>query len=74
MALLDDKVRSEVEERFRELDGPVKIINFAFPWMLAIVLTMLISMQIGYRLTRVKGAILLVLYVAYIASAVKWLY
>ena len=28
MTLLDDKIRSEVEERFKELDGPVKIINF----------------------------------------------
>jgi cation:H+ antiporter len=53
---------------------PVKIINFAFPWMLVIVLTMLISMRIGYRLTRVKGIILFVLYVGYIATAVRWFY
>ncbi len=28
MALLDDKVRAQVEEKFKELDGPVRIINF----------------------------------------------
>jgi cation:H+ antiporter len=53
---------------------PVKIINFAFPWMLAIVLTMLASMRLGHRLTRPKGVLLFILYAAYIASAVKWFY
>jgi cation:H+ antiporter len=53
---------------------PVKIINFAFPWMLGIVLTMLICMRIGYRIGRVKGIILFALYVAYIATAVRWFY
>lgn len=51
-----------------------KTINFAFPWMLAIVFTMLLSMRLGYRLGRGKGVLLLVLYVAYIASAVRWFY
>ncbi|MCK4547828.1 MAG: calcium/sodium antiporter [Candidatus Eisenbacteria sp.] len=51
-----------------------KIINFAFPWMLAIVVTMLISMRTGYRLTRPKGVLLLAMYTAYIVTAVKWFY
>jgi len=53
---------------------PTNVINFAFPWMLAIVLTMLVCMRIGYRLTRPKGVLLIALYAAYIASAVRWFY
>ena len=58
----------------RPITVPTRIINFAFPWMLAIVITMLVAMRIGHNLNRTKGIILLVMYVLYIASAVKWFY
>ncbi|MBN2302100.1 MAG: calcium/sodium antiporter [Lentisphaerae bacterium] len=43
-------------------------IYFMFPWMLFIVGVMLISMRLGYTLTKRKGALLLALYILYIAS------
>ncbi len=48
-----------------------KIINFAFPWMLGIVLSMLLFMRIRHRLTRTKGILLILLYAAYLAMVVK---
>ena len=45
-----------------------KVVNFMFPWMLAIVLTMLGLMRIGYSLNRWKGLVLLVLCIAYLIA------
>jgi len=42
------------------------IINFSFPYMILIVLVMLVSMKIGCRIGKIKGLILLTLYVLYI--------
>ncbi len=45
-----------------------EVVNFMFPWMLAIVLTMLGLMRIGYSLNRWKGLVLLVLCIAYLIA------
>lgn len=42
------------------------IINFSFPFMIFIVVVMLASMKIGCRLGKVKGVILLGLYILYV--------
>ena len=47
---------------------PPDVVNFMFPWMLAIVLTMLGLMRIGYELNRWKGLVLLVLCIAYLIA------
>ncbi len=44
----------------------LKVMNFAFPYMILIVLTMLVAIRIGCRLGKTKGAILLGLYIVYI--------
>lgn len=43
----------------------LEVINFTFPYMILIVTVMLVSMHIGCRLTRAKGAVLFVLYILY---------
>ena len=45
-----------------------EIVNFMFPCMLVIVFTMLGLMRMGHRLQKWKGAVLLVLCVAYLAA------
>lgn len=47
----------------------LKVMNFAFPYMILIVLTMLVAIRIGCRLGKTKGAILLGLYVIYLFLA-----
>lgn len=47
---------------------PADVVNFMFPWMLAIVLTMLGLMRIGYELNRWKGLVLLALCIAYLIA------
>jgi len=44
----------------------LKIMNFAFPFMILIVATMLVAMRIGCRLGKTKGIILLSLYLIYL--------
>ncbi len=44
------------------------VVNFMFPWMIAIVLTMLGLMRIGYELSRWKGIVLMVLCGVYLAN------
>jgi cation:H+ antiporter len=44
----------------------LKIMNFAFPFMILIVATMLLAMRIGCRLGKIKGLILLGLYLIYL--------
>jgi cation:H+ antiporter len=44
----------------------LKVMNFTFPFMILIVLTMLVAMRIGCRLGKAKGFILLALYILYI--------
>ena len=51
-----------------------EIINFAFPWMLGIVLTMLLLMRIGHRLTKIKGVVLILIYAAYVVMIVREFY
>jgi cation:H+ antiporter len=48
-----------------------KVINFTFPFMILVVLTMLVSMRIGCRLGKVKGFILFVLYILYLILTLK---
>ena len=47
---------------------PANVVNFMFPWMLAVVLTMLGLMRIGYELNRWKGLVLLALCIAYLIA------
>ncbi len=47
----------------------LKVMNFAFPYMILIVLTMLVAMRIGCRLGKIKGALLLALYIIYLFLA-----
>jgi cation:H+ antiporter len=51
-----------------------RIIHFMFPWMLVIVITMLISMRIGYRMGKPKGIILLSLYGIYMLMTIRFFY
>ena len=44
----------------------VQVINFTFPYMILVVATMLVAMRIGCRLGKIKGMILLALYVVYL--------
>jgi cation:H+ antiporter len=43
-----------------------KIINFSFPAMIVVVVTMLIFLRTGWRLVRWEGFVLLGLYVIYL--------
>jgi cation:H+ antiporter len=43
-----------------------RFINFAFPWMIGIVALTLLFLRIRYRMGKVKGAVLLMLYALYI--------
>lgn len=58
----------------RPIHVETRIIHFSFLWMFLIVGTMLVSMRIGYKLGKIKGFILLFLYVAYILFSVKFFY
>ncbi|NIM59188.1 MAG: calcium/sodium antiporter [Candidatus Aminicenantes bacterium] len=49
----------------------LKVINFAFPFMILIVITMLVAMRIGCRLGKVKGFILFGLYIVYLVLTLK---
>jgi len=49
----------------------LKIINFAFPFMILIVITMLVAMRIGCRLGKIKGFILFGLYLLYLFLTLK---
>lgn len=42
------------------------IINFSFPYMILIVIVMLVSMRIGCRIGKIKGLVLLGLYILYV--------
>jgi len=44
----------------------VQIVNFTFPYMILVVVVMLIAMRIGCRLGKIKGLILLFLYLVYL--------
>jgi len=44
----------------------VEVVNFTFPYMILVVATMLIAMRIGCRLGKIKGLILVALYLIYI--------
>jgi cation:H+ antiporter len=49
----------------------LKIINFAFPFMILIVIAMLVAMRIGCRLGKMKGFILFGLYILYLFLTLK---
>ena len=55
---------------FASVVNPIKvdldIINFLFPFMILIVVVMLVSMRIGCRLGKIKGFVLLGLYLVYL--------
>ncbi len=51
-----------------------RVILFAFPWMLAIVVTMLLLARLGYRLERWKGGMLMAMYGAYLALTILLFY
>ncbi len=50
----------------------LRVINFAFPFMILVVLTMLVSMRIGCRLGKIKGIILFGLYLIYLFITLKF--
>ncbi|NIO50004.1 MAG: calcium/sodium antiporter [Candidatus Aminicenantes bacterium] len=50
----------------------LKIINFAFPFMILIVITMLVAMRIGCRLGKIKGLVLLGLYFLYLYLTLRF--
>ncbi len=50
----------------------LKIINFAFPFMILIVITMLVAMRIGCRIGKMKGFVLFGLYILYIFLTLKF--
>jgi len=50
----------------------LKIINFAFPFMILVVITMLVAMRIGCRLGKMKGFILFGLYILYLFLTFKF--
>jgi cation:H+ antiporter len=50
------------------LEVKPEVVNFMFPWMIAIVLTMLGLMRIGHQLSRWKGAVLMVLCIVYLIN------
>jgi len=50
----------------RPIKVELNVINFSFPYMILIVITMLVSMRIGCRLGKMKGFILLGLYILYL--------
>ncbi|MBN1272188.1 MAG: calcium/sodium antiporter [Candidatus Aminicenantes bacterium] len=50
----------------------LRTIDFAFPFMILIVLVMLVSMLIRCRLTKIKGVILLLIYGFYLFLTVKF--
>ncbi len=56
--------------------NPIKvelnIINFAFPFMILMVITMLVAMRIGCRIGKVKGFILFGLYILYLFLTLKF--
>ena len=49
----------------------LKVMNFTFPYMILIVLTMLVAMRIGCRLGKAKGFVFLALYIIYIFLTFK---
>lgn len=49
----------------------LEVINFSFPYMILIVTVMLVSMRIGCRLGKVKGALLFGLYILYFFLTLK---
>ncbi len=49
----------------------LKVMDFTFPFMILIVLTMLVAMRIGCRLGKAKGLILLALYILYLFLTFK---
>ena len=51
-----------------------KVTSFSFPAMIVVVLVMLVLARIGFRFERWKGAVLLVLYIAYIAATIALFY
>ncbi len=55
---------------FASVVNPIKVgvdfINFIFPFMILIVVVMLVSMRIGCRLGKIKGFVLLGLYLVYL--------
>ncbi len=54
----------------RPLHVELQVINFTFPYMILIVAVMLACMRIGCRLTKVKGLILLSMYLVYLGFMV----
>ena len=49
----------------------LKVMDFTFPFMILVVLTMLVLMRIGCRLGKIKGLILLAFYILYIYLTLK---
>lgn len=56
----------------RPIQVELDIINFAFPFMIFIVLVMLVSMRIGCRLTKIKGILLFSIYLVYLFLTLKF--
>jgi cation:H+ antiporter len=50
----------------------LRVINFAFPFMILIVITMLVAMRIGCRIGKTKGFILFGLYLLYLFLTLRF--
>ncbi|MFB0565830.1 MAG: calcium/sodium antiporter [Candidatus Aminicenantaceae bacterium] len=56
----------------RPIKVEVEVINFTFPYMILVVATMLAAMRIRCRLGKVKGLLLITLYIIYIILTLKF--
>jgi cation:H+ antiporter len=56
----------------RPIEVEQDIINFAFPFMILIVVVMLLAMRLGCRLGKIKGLVLFALYGLYVFLTVKF--
>ncbi len=56
----------------RPIQVELDIINFTFPFMIFVVLVMLVSLRIGCRLTKIKGILLLSIYLVYLFLTLKF--
>lgn len=60
-----------VSAMVRPIQVDLYVINFAFPFMILIVIVMLIAMRIGCRLGKIKGLVLFSLYLIYLFFTLK---
>lgn len=60
-----------VSAMVRPIEVDLSIINFAFPYMILIVVVMLASMRMGCRIGKAKGLVLFILYLGYLFLTIR---